>query len=244
MPNIVVEDGEWGSSRSQEIHAVAKSVCDVFHRDALIDVNETVVLRFSETDGPRTLRERGANNEHIILVSARGRLWARLAYQFAHEYCHVFSSHYRVPLVNPFRWLEESICELASLYALRQMSKIWVNNPPYPNWGSYGDALFMYANECSNSVTRFDNTSDFRAWLDANIAVMTACPVIREFNSMVAVQLLPYFERNPDAWHTIVQINYDPNLSGDLDSYFTSWSNGDVGNRHIVAIGRLMGVPL
>jgi hypothetical protein len=70
------------------------------------------------------LIERGPNNEHIILVSANDHRWSQLAYQFAHEYCHVFSAHYRVLLCNRFRWLEESLCETASLYAMLRMGEV------------------------------------------------------------------------------------------------------------------------
>jgi DNA-binding LacI/PurR family transcriptional regulator len=105
MPNIIIEDGAWGSFYLEDIRAVAQSVCDIFLTDAAIDVADSIIVRFSKLHGPMVLLERGPNNEHIILVSANDRRWSQLAYQFAHEYCHVFSAHYREPLHHPFGWL-------------------------------------------------------------------------------------------------------------------------------------------
>jgi hypothetical protein len=244
MPNIIVENEGWGSSRVQDVHAVVQSVCSVFRNDASIDVPDPIILRFSELAGPRALLERGPNNEHILLVRAKDRLWAQLAFQFAHEYCHIFSDHYRVPLANRFRWLEESICELASLYALLRMGDVWRESPPYPTWSSYADALTTYANDRINVVHRFGNASDFRVWLDSNMNRMSADSGIRELNNVVAVHLLPYFQRFPNAWQSVTQINAQPNLSGDLDAYFAAWSNTSAGLQHPVEIANLMNVRM
>ena len=180
MPNIIIEDGEWGSSCLENIHAVVHSVCDIFLTDAAIDVTDSIIVRFSKLHGPRALLERGPNNEHIILVSANNCLWSQLAYQFAHEYCHVFSMHYLVPLHNPFRWLEESLCETASLHAMLRMGEVWQTTAPYSSWVSYAGSLTEYANDRINAVAKFDTSDDFRSWLDLNINRMTANSVIRE----------------------------------------------------------------
>ena len=244
MPTITIENGDWGSSRPQDVHAVVQSVCDVFHVDASIDLADPVILRYSESHGPRALIERGPDNEHIILVSARDCLWSKLAYQFAHEYCHVFSDHYNVPLNNRFRWLEESICELASLHALLRMSAIWQSQPPYDNWRSYANSLASYANDRINSAERFGSAPRFREWLDVNIQRMSVDSVVRELNDVVAVHLLPYFQQSPDAWRVVAQINRRPNLNGSLDAYFAAWSNATDGDPNIAGIADLMDVPM
>lgn len=238
----MIERGGWGSSKLRDVHAVVQSVCDVFHRDASVDVADPIILRFSELHGPRALFERGPNNEHIILVSAKDRLWARLAFQFAHEYCHVFSDHYRVPNMHPFGWMEESICELASLYALQRMGELWRERPPYPNWRAYSDSLATYARRRIDGVQRFGNASDFRFWLDANIVRMRSDPIVRELNNVVAVHLLPYFRRFPEAWQCVTRMNTKLDVSGDLESYFAAWLT--VGTPHVTAIANLMNVTI
>ena len=243
MPFITVEDGDWGSSRVQDVHAIVQSVCDVFRLDASVDLPDSIILRSSKSLGPRALIERGPNNEHIILVNARDCLWAMLAFQFAHEYCHVFSDHYNVPLNNRYRWLEESFCELASLYALQRMGIIWQSQPPYDSWRSYADSLTSYATDRINNVKHFDSANRFREWLDSNIDRMTLDSVVRELNNVVAVHLLAFFQQSPDAWLAVAQINARPNLTGNLDTYFAAWSNATDGAPAVGGIAKLMNVP-
>jgi hypothetical protein len=242
MPNIIIEDGAWGSSCLEDVRAVAQSVCDIFLIDAAIDVADSIIVRFSELHYPIALLDRGPNNEHIILVNAKDRRWSQLAYQFAHEYCHVFSAHYRVPLQNRFRWLEESLCETASLYAMLRMGEVWQTTPPYQHWASYAGSLTEYANEGINAVARFDTSDEFQSWLDSNIDRMTAKSVIRELNNVVAVRLLSYFQSFPGAWQNVTSINTRPNLSGDLAAYFLAWSGSSDEPQHIIQIANLMGI--
>lgn len=51
-----------------------------------------------------------------IRLNVWGTLWARLAFQFAHEYCHVLADPRSFPLpIDRCCWIEEVICETASL---------------------------------------------------------------------------------------------------------------------------------
>ncbi|HET7541096.1 MAG TPA: hypothetical protein VFK05_14535 [Polyangiaceae bacterium] len=54
-----------------------------------------------------------------ISLATEGPPWAQLTFQFAHEFCHLLCNHRKDSA--PFRWIEESFCEAASLYALRQL---------------------------------------------------------------------------------------------------------------------------
>ena len=40
----------------------------------------------------------------------------------------------------------ETLCEVASLFALRQMGEAWKTDAPYSNWKSYSVSLKGYAN--------------------------------------------------------------------------------------------------
>lgn len=244
MPNIIVEEGAWGTSRLEDVHAVASSVCSVLQSDAAVDVPRPIIVRFCEQFGPRALMQRGKGNEHIILVSASNCCWAQLAFQFAHEYCHVFSNHTAVPFENSFRWLEESFCETASLYVLLRLGDLWQSYPPYPNWSSYAGSLTAYANDRINSTRWFATAADFREWLDSCIDRMKADSVIRELNNVVAVQVLPYFQQFPEAWQAVTQMNTKPNLSGDLDDYFAAWRNSCGPAHYVAGIAKRMHVQL
>ena len=132
------------------------------------------------------------------------RHWAQHAYQFAHEFGHILANYDEHERHN--KWFEESICETASLFVLRRMSETWKVRPPYPNWKDYIPALAKYADErigprsCrparrSRSGTARTNRCSGKE------------PCLRDKNTVVAVALLPLFEKRPENWEAITWLN-------------------------------------
>ena len=67
----------------------------------------------------------------LLSSNAKSRFYCQVAYQFAHELCHIYCD----PRI--FNRFIESICELSSLYFLEYLSNKWGIDPPYPHWKSY-----------------------------------------------------------------------------------------------------------
>ncbi len=153
-----VVEGDWGGSRLADVEAVARSVTSCFD---VFDADESVAIAIeptpSSSDPPIALVTPHPSGELVVRLNVRGNLWARLAYQFAHEYCHVIAD----PTTwrpGRFAWVEEALCETASLFALRAMAVSWRDAAPYPNWQSYTSELDRYAAEALS-----DQTGRFRA---------------------------------------------------------------------------------
>lgn len=214
--------GEWGTSKVENILAVCQSAASAFLPYIGPNMVETIVVGYAGY-GPITLLDRGPNNEYIILLNTQDRLWAQLAFQFSHEYCHVFTGHYRTPLVHPFGWFEESLCEVASLYALKRMAETWRVTPPYPIWQDYNASLSSYADDRISLGNH--NIGAFQQWLENHLSEMTLDPHNRDLNLVVATQLLPLFLEHPDAWRATTFVNASANLDGDLYDYMAAWRN-------------------
>jgi hypothetical protein len=70
-----------------------------------------------------------------VLLNTQGRYWAQVAYQFAHEFCDVLANvPPNDPGWKPSEWIEESLCETASQFALRSMARSWAIALPYGAW--------------------------------------------------------------------------------------------------------------
>src|SRR5579862_1995209 len=139
----VAKEG-WGEAPAPDVEAVLRSA------------SETLLPRFpglrlpvievSRSQGdPITLFERGPAGEIRVRLDVEGFLWARFAFQFSHELGHVLCGFEEYP--NPNLWFEETICEVASLYALGRMAEVWSRRPPYENWKSYAPQLKKYRDE-------------------------------------------------------------------------------------------------
>ena len=96
---------------------------------------------YYRADHPQIDLHRTREGRIAIRLSARDTRWAQYSFQFAHEFCHAlanFADHSQPPvskLPNPNLWLEESLCETASLFVLRAMSRTWATHAPYPAAG-------------------------------------------------------------------------------------------------------------
>jgi hypothetical protein len=154
--------------------------------------------------GPIVLFRHGPQGEYLVQLNTGGRFWAQHAYQFAHEFTHILCKFDENPHRN--RWFEESLCETASLFALRKMAEVWAVRPPYPNWRSYSKSLASYADERIEKA-RLPAGKTLAAWFHEESEHLYANAALRDKNTTVAVALLPLFEREPQHWEAVSYLN-------------------------------------
>jgi len=170
---------------------------------------------------PITLYERRPTGEIQVRLNTGNRLWAQQAFQFAHEFGHILCNY--EPGENRNKWFEESLCELASLFALRRMSETWQTNPPYPNWKDYAPALAKYADERSKATMLAPGTT-FVEWYREHAEQLAGEPVNRDRNLIVATMLLPLFEKQSEHWEAVTYLNGDkPRQSETFAVYLNEW---------------------
>ena len=76
--------------------------------------------------GPIVLYERGKQGEYLVKLNTEKTYWCQYAFQFAHELGHIICGYKKGDRSN--LWFEETICETASLFVLRRMTKEWKKN--------------------------------------------------------------------------------------------------------------------
>ncbi len=181
---------------------------------------------------PITEFEHRADGRIAIGLTSQGRLWSQFAFQFAHEFGHALAGH-----ANDWRqcwrvgrkanhWLEESLCETASLFALRAMGKGWVERAPYPNWRGYAPALAKYAQErLDSTVSGLPLEASFGKWFGEHEASLRRVATLRDKNLIVARVLLPLFEASPAGWEAITALNLTANRDPEktLARHFSDW---------------------
>lgn len=146
-----VRAGEFGADEA-DIKAVLRSAAGEIWRHCphtRFDAPGFEIYR--EEKHPIMQFERSDDGWIVIGLATDGSYWARYAYQFAHEFCHALAGYAndsrRVwrSARQANKWLEEALCETASLFALRAMGRTWQTAAPYPNWKKYAAALTQYA---------------------------------------------------------------------------------------------------
>jgi len=199
-------------------------------------VEPFVVTRGKE--GPVVLYERNKQREIVMRLDTSNTYWAQYSFQFAHEFCHILSGYREGKAPN--KWLEETLCEVASLYTLRAMAKSWETSPPYPHWKDYRLALKEYAQRRIDQYRQTDRAG-VPAFLEKNEKELRANGTNREMNSALAIILLEDFEAEPTGWEAIRWINTGPRGPDDsLRTYLLHWRRS-APEKHRAFIDRIAG---
>ena len=140
---IKVEGEGWGSVRKEKIESVLYSVADELMSRLPKKLSVPIVV--THTDGnPVALYGRGENGEYRVALHAKEENWHLYTYEFAHELCHILSNYEENARPGASRynqWFEETLCETASLYTLKNLAVTWKNFPPSPNWSKETEKL-------------------------------------------------------------------------------------------------------
>jgi hypothetical protein len=164
-----------------------------------------------------------------IGLATKDMYWCQYAFQFAHEFCHALIGHSndwrakKLGGVRPNHWLEESICEVASLFALRAMSRSWQKNPPFVNWRDYAIKLHDYAEDRITKARAFSD-EPFVPWFEKSQPLLRKKSTMRDHNCRIAIELLPLFEKHPAGWEAMAFFSSEPPTADQtLEQHFARW---------------------
>jgi hypothetical protein len=217
-----IVDGDWGGARPEDIEVVARSVVEVLTQGVAGEVS----IRIDATSGsPVALRRLSSRGEFIVHLSVQGNQWAQLSYQFAHEFCHILAD-VTTWRKDGFAWLEEALCETASLCALRSLARTWAIRTPYPDQPRYPAKFSAYAAWRMQDEARTLPTGvDFHEWLASQLPLLQADAQRRDDNTIIAQELLPIFEADPTAWRAVRYLHgWLRNDGATLAEFLSSWS--------------------
>jgi hypothetical protein len=228
--DIQVQAEGFGGAAAAEITAVLNSAASEIWRHCPrtqlggIDV-------YHRTDHPQTDFKRNWRGRVSIGLAARGPHWAQYSFQLAHEFCHTLANYSKRPQQSvrypPHAnfWLEESLCETASLFTLRAMSRSWQTDPPYSSWRDYAPWLNAYAEQrLALREHQLPAGKPFPVWFQANELALRRNPTIRDWNTIIAIRLLPLFEAEPRGWETVTFLNRGShNANESLATHLVQW---------------------
>ena len=226
---FLLDTSNWGDTSYKDVAKVLNSVIDEFEN--IIDKKflnpKVLVIKNTRTsltkyDGPIFFSNE-LNN--LIYLQAIDKLWSQYAYQFSHEYCHHIIESDFINKCNRFGWFEETLCELASINIIRQMSKTWRSKPPYSNWKEYSKDLWNYADTIIQNVDNKIETP-LKTWIGLKIDELYADRYNRRYNCLIATNLLDIFNENPKLWNFIGLIKNIPvNDSMTFKQFLSDWKS-------------------
>ncbi len=224
---------EFGSAPVENIAALLKSVAQEFWR--YCPNTKFLGQGFSiyrNKDYPIT-HFKHENDKIVIGLNTENLFWSQYAYQFAHEFCHALIDHTHENqrkwhlTGHANQWLDETLCETASLFALRAMRTTWKTNPPYPNWNSYAPKLAEYVqNRADEPQHQRPANTTFSEWFRQELPSLREKPTQRAKNTIIAFELLKLFEAEPAGWESVTAIKLgDRDIQKPLQAHLEEWKS-------------------
>ncbi|NNE90228.1 MAG: hypothetical protein HKN23_01140 [Verrucomicrobiales bacterium] len=200
----------WDGASIRDVQAVLESAGTELIR--WFPARHLEPIQVEPKGGPITLYNRDSGGGYTVKLNTGKTFWAQYSFQFSHELCHILSNYRKDE--NPNGWFEESLCEVASLFTLKQMAETWKTDPPYENWKSFHSALVDYAQKRIDE-SALQARKPLPEWFEEMEPKLRESAGQRELNNVVAVHLLPLFEANPKGWEAIGWLNVDQSYPDD-----------------------------
>jgi hypothetical protein len=209
-------------------------------------VKAPITIRVSHTDGnPTAVYDRGPSGEFLVRLHADRSRWHLYVFEFAHEFCHILSNYDRAgpDVARRNQWLEEALCETASLYALGSLGA----QPPDASLASrlaeHAASLRRFFRVLvTEGHRKLPEESELAEWLQEHEAGMRDDPYLREKNDVVAKAMLPLFFANPDGWDALCYLNLHPgDAFASLDDFLRHW-HANAPERDKPFVARLSGL--
>lgn len=237
---IDVQGDGWGSASRESIETLLYSVADELL--SRLPANLAVPIVVAHTNrSPAVLFERGPAGEYQVQLHATGEAWHLYVYEFAHELCHIlsnFDDNGGTQNARYNQWFEETLCETASLFALKNLAARWESTPPAPRWLEAAKKLQRFFDHLvSEGHRQLPPHTPLTAWLQENEEQLRPNPYLRQKNEVVANLLLPLFRDDPQDWAALGYLNLDPaDARNNLRNFLLRWyTNAPLEHKHFVA---------
>lgn len=224
---LKVKDGGWGKAQPEAIETVLYSVADELMSRLPTKLSAPIVITHTN-DAPVALYERGPSGEYQVKLHATGENWHLYVYEFAHELCHILSNyeeHVGPSTIKHNQWFEETLCETASLFALKSLATTWEKAPPEPKLTEEAKKLRRFFDHLiAEGHRQLPHDTPLSAWLNDNEKRLRDDPYLRNKNEVVANLLLPLFQENPQNWAALNYLNLEPtDARNSLSEYLRHW---------------------
>lgn len=211
-----IEDGKWGCSleNSRQVMLSAAKELWKYFPDRKIPLIEVV-----PKGGPIVYPNIGEDQHARIILNTGDNLWAQMAYQFAHEFCHLLCNWSDQ---SAQMWFQETLCEMASRFTLSRMAETWQDSPPYPNWKDYAKALQVFLDDLQKN-DRLPRDKTLAQWYRENHEALRVNSIDRPRNNVVAAELWKMMDAQPEHWETVTYYPRGKLKPDTFDEFLRVW---------------------
>lgn len=219
-------EGVWPNSKSKMTKALVAEVFRIVESvfggalDRLV-----IITNDPNSAGPIAFYDKRDECYDLRLSVSSAGDWCKIAYQLAHELCHLYSN-YSDSRGHKHKWFEESVCELCSLVVLRRLHKGWNKSSLFKYNKVFAPHILEYVEGIVAGRGVVPESRDaFLSWLSVNKSALEASSENRQLNGVVAIYLYSQvFSKEPSVWLCIRYLNKWDCLSNfDFADFLGGW---------------------
>ncbi len=200
----ISDENGWDFNNAYDDCFVMMAVIELFMNELDPDLmfsGSIIIFYESKALCPRTYYLQNSQLFSIMLT-APARSWPQQAYQLAHELTHCFL---RSSIDQENNWFFETIAEVASLFFLKKLFKVF-NQYPVVKLRKFAPYFLAYSDNILNPAEDVKNPSE---WYRTHELDLLQNKINRELNLQAAKILLPLFESLPGSWNVLLFANLD-----------------------------------
>lgn len=233
----IIGDG-WNVSSTASTQALAEIVYEIFANFVGYELDHDIVVDNNLVQGyPLAHFEKSNDNWQITLSCESGTYWAQVAYQLAHEICHLYCNHSQ-SRGHKHKWFEESFCECASIAVLEKLGLDWKQSKMSTFNPEFGQSVITYVDDVkNNTIKQIDNHKEFTDWLSDSIIQLESSSTLRDLNRVVALYMYTsILKESPSNWLAVTSLNkWDCFGDDGFDELIDSWLVASNDNSNEVA---------
>ncbi|MCL1910243.1 MAG: hypothetical protein FWG05_04840 [Kiritimatiellaeota bacterium] len=197
---------------------------------------------------PIAMAEPAPGGERIIAINTYSPAPYEIVYQFSHEYCHMFAKHWTLSYGHQNMWLQESICELASLWALYKIGDEWIADVENEKRVEDGKGMKSIVANRFTVLPQFETPEKFREWLETKLPILYKWSKPEDFmpNRIIATHLLKLFLTDPKFWQIVPYINVGQKEACEISEHLAIWRDAvpEELRKYVEKMADWMGYPL
>jgi hypothetical protein len=238
MPSVVITNNPKSGGDINVIRSFFNETCSLlFRHSPKHPCAESEIRVIFGADGPEVKFGGNPDVGYDVHLNSDGNYWDNHVYQFAHETCHILAQFLQTQHCN--QWFEESLCEAASLFTLKTLSRMGAMGKG-PSVGlesgsiPYHECLSRYADQYLNSLDRAIPDVSIQQWFKTNEITMRHSPYCRSLNGVVANKMFGRFLSEPSNWNAAEFLNTEPcgPSKDSFSEYLGNWKSAAPGICH------------
>jgi hypothetical protein len=220
---VIINPNLWNGTNWDKVGFYLADIMNIYDKIDSLTRKSPIAIENTKVRAPNLINPRFVEREGIslILLSSSENYWSKFVYQYGHEYMHYMINRPFKPNGDRFAWFEETLCEMSSLFVLKELQNMNSNEKIVDEYRRHFDSYYNLTTSNDNLV---DVNSDIGDFINLNHSYLVNERYDRKINRTVAINLLKLFISESSLWIYVKYLNkIDDDSCKSFSEYLDAW---------------------